>query len=231
MLDIGCGTGRSTLEAARLASDGSVLGIDLSSQMLACAAERAAAEGVSNVTFVQGDAQVHPFEPGAADVAISHYGAMFFGDPVAAFTNIARGLRPGGRLALLAWRELERNEWLTTVRGALALGRELPHPPAGRPDPLLAGRPGSRAGAPHRRRVRRRSSSNRSTSRWSWGRRRRGVRVLQDGPASSRASSHGVDDAGRAQALDNLHAAFKEAETSEGVLLGTSAWLITATRA
>ena len=230
VIDIGCGTGRTTLEAARLSSEGSALGVDLSSKMIARAKERARDEGVGNATFVQGDAQVHRFHPAAADVAISLYGAMFFGDPIAALTNIARGLRPGGRLALLAWRELDRNEWLTTVRGALALGRDLPTPPADGPTPFSMADPD---------RVRRRLT-------------RSGFKDVQldpvDEPAELGADAddafswfhtvgivkgllQGVDDAGRSQALANLRAAFEEAETPEGVLLGTSAWLITATRA
>ena len=63
--------------------------------MLDYARRRAAEEGVTNVTFEQADAQIHPFEPGAFDVAISRTGAMFFGDHAAAFTNIGRALRSG----------------------------------------------------------------------------------------------------------------------------------------
>ena len=94
MLDVGCGTGQTTRDAARAASAGSALGVDLSSRMLDYARHRAAEEGVTNVTFAQADAQIHPFEPGAYDVAISRTAAMFFGDHVAAFRNIGRALRP-----------------------------------------------------------------------------------------------------------------------------------------
>ena len=104
------------------ASDGEVTGIDLSTRMLELARERSAAEGLDNVTFVRGDAQVFPFEPEAFDVAMSSFGTMFFNDPVAAYTNIGGGLRPSGTLALLAWRTLQENEWLMSLRGALAVG-------------------------------------------------------------------------------------------------------------
>ena len=104
VLDVGCGTGRLTLDAARLASSGLAVGVDLSSRMIAYAGDRARAEGAANVTFLQADAQVHPFEPAAFDVAISVFGGMFFKDPVAAFANVHRALTEGGRLALLAWR-------------------------------------------------------------------------------------------------------------------------------
>jgi SAM-dependent methyltransferase len=101
VLDIGCGNGRTTRLAARRASRGQVVGIDLSAPMLQRARTRAAEEGIGNIVFEQGDAQVHPFTEGGFDVAISRGGVMFFADPVAAFGNIRRALRPGGRLAVV----------------------------------------------------------------------------------------------------------------------------------
>jgi SAM-dependent methyltransferase len=79
---------------------------------------------------------VHPFHPAAADVVISRLGTMFFGDPVAAFGNLARALRSGGRLALLTWQELAHNDWMLTIRDTLAAGRSLPEPPARAPGPF-----------------------------------------------------------------------------------------------
>ncbi|GAB3425052.1 class I SAM-dependent methyltransferase [Flindersiella endophytica] len=102
VLDIGCGTGGTTLHAARQAGWGQVLGIDLSRPMLECARAAAVAEAATNVRFVQGDAQVHPFSVAAFDVAISRGGVMFFADHTEAFTNIRHALRPGGRLAFVA---------------------------------------------------------------------------------------------------------------------------------
>jgi len=84
---------------------------------IACAA--ANRETVSNVGFVQGDAQVHPFTAGSFDVAVSRMGCMFFGDPEAAFTNIGRALRPGGRLALTVWLEPSANRWITAIDDAI----------------------------------------------------------------------------------------------------------------
>jgi SAM-dependent methyltransferase len=100
VLDVGCGNGRTTRLAARRAPRGQVTGIDLSEPMLDRARATATGEGIGNVTFEQGDAQVHPFPEGGFDVAISRGGVMYFADPVAAFTNIGRALRPGGRLAI-----------------------------------------------------------------------------------------------------------------------------------
>ncbi|MFR9792881.1 class I SAM-dependent methyltransferase [Streptomyces sp. MB22_4] len=101
VLDLGCGSGQTTRRAALRAPRGNALGIDLSGPMLAEARARAEREGIANVSFVQGDAQVYPFEPGAFDAAISRFGVMFYADPVAAFGNVRRALRPGGRLAFV----------------------------------------------------------------------------------------------------------------------------------
>ncbi|TJZ57528.1 class I SAM-dependent methyltransferase [Streptomyces piniterrae] len=117
VLDIGCGSGCTTRLAARRAVNGRALGLDLSGPMLARARESARHEGLGNVAFEQGDAQVHDFEPGAFDVVISRFGVMFFADPVAAFANIGRALRPGGRMAFICGADAEGNEWLQTIAG------------------------------------------------------------------------------------------------------------------
>jgi SAM-dependent methyltransferase len=109
VLDIGCGGGETALELARVvAPDGMVLGIDRSSAVLAFA--RRAAKDCERVRFVEADAQVFPFEPASFDAAFSRFGVMFFADPVAAFSNIHRSLKPGGRLAFVCWRALNENQ-------------------------------------------------------------------------------------------------------------------------
>ena len=122
VLDVGCGAGQTTLEAARAAVAGSVVGVDVSEELLQAARRRSAADGSSNVAFERGDAQVHAFPAAHFDLCISRFGAMFFADPVAAFTNIGRAMRPGARLVLLVWQGRARNEWATVIQGALALG-------------------------------------------------------------------------------------------------------------
>ncbi|MEO3747118.1 methyltransferase domain-containing protein [Plantactinospora sp. B5E13] len=119
LLDIGCGTGESTRMAARLAPHGHALGLDLSAVMLERARAAAGAAGLDNVTFEQGDAQVYPFAEGQYDVAVSQFGIMFFADPVAAFRNIGRALRPGGRLVFLCPREMTANAWYVVPIAAL----------------------------------------------------------------------------------------------------------------
>lgn len=133
VLDVGCGTGHVTRAAARLARPGTATGIDLSGPMVAVA--RAA----GGAAYVQGDAQVHPFPAGAYDVVVSRTGTMFFGDPPAAFANLRRALRPGGRLVLLVWQAAERNEWIGALSTALT-GRPVA-PPPGAPGPFSLGAP------------------------------------------------------------------------------------------
>ena len=141
VLDVGCGNGQSTRDAARAAAHGSAVGVDLSSQMIGLARKIAADEGLDNVEFRQADAQIHRFDTAAFDVVISRMGSMFFGDPVAAFTNFRRALRPGGLLTLLTWQGVAENEWLTEFRTALAVGRDLPTPPPDAPSPFALADP------------------------------------------------------------------------------------------
>jgi SAM-dependent methyltransferase len=109
VLDIGCGGGETALElACAVAPDGTVLGIDLSAAVLAFA--RRAVKDCERVRLVEADAQVFPFEPASFDAAFSRFGVMFFADPVAAFSNIHRSLKPGGRLAFVCWRALNENQ-------------------------------------------------------------------------------------------------------------------------
>jgi ubiquinone/menaquinone biosynthesis C-methylase UbiE len=130
VLDIGCGTGQTTREAARTAAGGSVVGIDNSAAMIDRARELTEADGLHNVTFVHADAQLHRFPSESFDVAISRFGTMFFSDPVAAFTNIARTLRRDGRLVMMVWQAHERNEWSVAIAHALASeGESLPAAP------------------------------------------------------------------------------------------------------
>ncbi|MFC6933602.1 class I SAM-dependent methyltransferase [Actinomadura yumaensis] len=123
VLDLGCGNGQVTRLAARRAR--AATGIDLSGPMLDRARALAAEEGVANVTFERGDAQVHPLPESTA--AISRFGVMFFADPVAAFANVARALVPGGRLAFLCMTALEGTELGSVLA---AMGEHLPARPA-----------------------------------------------------------------------------------------------------
>ena len=114
VLEIGCGTGAFTVPLAEAVGErGEVLAADISSAMLAEARRRLAESGLRNVTLVEGDAQTHQFAPGHFDLITSRFGVMFFADPRAAFANLLRALRPGGRLCFACWASLEDNRhWL-----------------------------------------------------------------------------------------------------------------------
>ena len=134
VLDIGCGTGATTLAVARrLGSEGRCVGIDISDPMLGSARARAAREGLE-AQFVRGDAQVYPFEAASFDTFISRFGVMFFDDPVAAFSNLRRAAKSGAELHLAVWRSPSDNPFMTTAEQAAA--------------PLLPPFPERRPGAP-----------------------------------------------------------------------------------
>ena len=126
VVDIGCGAGQTTRDAARLARDGSAVGVDVSATMITRAHQLTEAAGLHNVCFEQADAGTHRFPSASFDIAISRFGTMFFADPVAAFTNIGLALRPGGRLVMMVWREHDRNEWSVLIERALAACTDVP---------------------------------------------------------------------------------------------------------
>src|SRR5215208_828870 len=120
VLDIGCGSGQTTRQAARAAQAGSALGVDVSARAIERARELALTEGLGNVTFEHADAQLHRFPQQRFDLAMSRFGTMFFDDPVAAFGNITRALRPDGRLVMMVWQPAGRNEWDVAIHQSLA---------------------------------------------------------------------------------------------------------------
>ena len=128
VLDIGCGTGTTVLRLAEaVGPGGTVMGVDISEQQLALARRRLQAAGVSQARVVLDDAATHEFPPASFDLAFSRFGVMFFADPVAAFSNIRRAVKPGGRLALAVFRPGQENPWTTASVAAI---RHLITPPA-----------------------------------------------------------------------------------------------------
>lgn len=225
VLDVGCGTGRTTREAARLCAPGHALGVDLSARMIEVA--RAGAAGLVNASFEQADAQVHDFGAGLYDVLLSRTGVMFFGEPAVAFGNLARALRPGGRLALLVWQPYPENEWIQVLRAALAAGRDLPVPPPGAPGPFSLGEE-------DRLRALLTGAGCRDVV-------VTGVRRPMDfGPSVEAAYAFvagllgwlvaDLDPAARSAALASLRRTLAAHATPDGVRLGSAAWLVTARR-
>lgn len=138
VLDVGCGCGSTTIELAqRLATSGAVTGVDISGPLLARAIERAADAAIANVRFVQADAQTFAFEEGSFDAVFSRFGVMFFADPVAAFANLRRALKPRGVITFVCWRNAKENAWVTVPMMAALPFLEAPTPPApGTPGPF-----------------------------------------------------------------------------------------------
>jgi SAM-dependent methyltransferase len=132
VLDVGCGTGSTTLAIARrLGAKGSCVGVDISDPMLALARARAEREGIG-ARFIHADAQLYAFEPARFDTIVSRFGVMFFDDPVEAFANLRRAAKSGARLHFIAWRSAAENPFMTT--GERAAGPLLPNMPPRKPD-------------------------------------------------------------------------------------------------
>jgi SAM-dependent methyltransferase len=120
VLDVGCGTGATTLAIARsIGANGGCVGIDVSEPMLALARARAERERVP-ASFIRADAETHPFEPAGHDMIVSRFGVMFFADFVRAFANLRRAARDGAELRLITWRSPEENPFMTTAERAAA---------------------------------------------------------------------------------------------------------------
>lgn len=134
VLDVGCGTGATTLAMARrLGAKGRAVGIDISQPMIVAARARAARDG-GRASFICADAQTHRFESASFDMIASRFGVMFFGDPVAAFSNLRRAAARQAGLCFLAWRGAAENPFMTTAERAAA--------------PMLPALPVRRPGAP-----------------------------------------------------------------------------------
>jgi SAM-dependent methyltransferase len=231
VLDVGCGSGSTTRSAARAARSGSALGVDLSAAMLRDAEQRAHGEGIDNVRFEQADVQVHAFAPAAFDLAISRFGVMFFEDPLSAFTNIASGLRPGGRFVFVCWQERDPNEWVTIPVGAALT---VVPPPDRRPEDA----PGAFSLAkPDRIRQLLTDAGlvdveiSEVAERILLGASAAEAVDFWQGTGTARALLDGVDAETERRAVDAVGAALRPHESPGGIWLDSAAWLVTAARA
>ena len=231
VLDVGCGCGATTRAlAARVGARGSAHGVDISAPMLARAAELTRAAGVGNVRFTNADAQTYAFEPGGADVLFSRFGVMFFTDPPAAFTNLRRALRPGGRVAFVCWQPLPENPWLLVPLGAAAQHIPLPPPPAsGAPGPFAFG---------DRDRVRAILTQAgfgdaafedvRVTLGVGGGGLEDAVRFLLEGVGPTTQALREADPALRPRVYAAVREALAPYETPAGIRMPSAAWIVTA---
>jgi SAM-dependent methyltransferase len=232
VLDVGCGCGATTVAAGRRAAAGTAVGVDISAVMLAAARRRAAEEHLANVSFMVGDAQTHPFAASGFDVVISRFGVMFFDDPAAAFTNLARAMAPEGRLVFVCWQELARNPFILVPGLAVAGHVALPDPgPPGAPgmfalaDPariesLLAGAGLAEVGI---------EPVAEEILLGGGGTLADAVGFLRAG-GLGRAVLSGADEATRDRAMAAVGEALKPHATADGVRIGAAAWLVTARR-
>lgn len=136
VIDIGCGTGATTVELARrVAPGGEAIGVDISPTLVAASTATAASVGVDNISFRVADAQAEPLGDRDVDAVYSRFGVMFFSDPVAAFTNIRNALRPEGVLAFACWQTIFDNEWMLVPGGAAMSVTGTPPPMPGPCEP------------------------------------------------------------------------------------------------
>jgi SAM-dependent methyltransferase len=230
VLDVGCGFGVTTVALARQAAPAEAVGVDISEAMIDLARRRADDAGVANVRFDVADAQVAELPPASFDVVASRFGVMFFADATAAFSNLARATKPGGRLAVLVWKTLLENEWQLLPGGAAL--EHVPMPPQGPPD---APGPWSLADPDRVRQV---------LGDAGW--RDVALEGLQRNvtfPSDPREAAEFMRLGGMGQALfkdvdpetvrramDAVVAALATRSTPDGILLDSNAWLVTATR-
>jgi SAM-dependent methyltransferase len=226
VLDVGCGTGATTLAISRALGDSAACtGLDISEPMLALARARAKDAGAT-AQFIRADAQTHAFAPGQFDTIVSRFGIMFFDDPVAAFSNLRRACAPGGRLRCIAWRSMADNPFMTTAERAAA--PLLPDMPAREED--VPGQFGL-ADADRTRRIL-------ADSGWT------GIAfvpvdfactmpaaaidgfLIQRGPVG--AALQDVDDATRARVIETARAAFAPYVHGDEVRFNAACWMIRA---
>lgn len=139
VIEVGCGCGTLAIELARLIGrSGRLVAIDVSEPMLAVAKEHLRA--FENTSCLLGDAAELPLRELNAELIVSRFGVMFFGDPVAAFANLATGLAPGGRLRFACWRPIEENPWLRVpLQAVYEHVPRLPPPAPEEPGPFAFG--------------------------------------------------------------------------------------------
>ena len=233
VVDVGCGGGASSREiAASVAPGGVVQGLDLSPGLVAEATRRAAAEGIRNATFSVGDAS-SVLPPGAPfDRLFSRFGTMFFADPPAAFRNLGRMVKSGGRADLAVWAPAKGNPWVSGLMGIVRNHVELPTPAPGTPGPFSLD-------DPERLRLLLEGGGFGEIDVYFW----QGQQLVGGAGATAASAARFVLEsmsfgqlvAAQPEALRNTIEAeirehFAAHQTPSGVVMGANAWLVRATR-
>jgi len=233
IVDIGCGCGATSFDMAlNVGSHGHVKGIDISEPILQEARSRAQLHKyhkVQNiVTFEQADAQNHQFDSSTFDVIFSRFGVMFFDDPVTAFVNIRKALKPGGRLGFVCWQTAKNNQWVSVPLNVVAEHMPLP-PPADESGPFSLGdidrlqRILFDAGYSNIEINKYEVPFNIGSNLYE------AVSfITQIGPVSAVISQPDVDTETRRSIDAAFHEAFVPYETKYGIQLGASTWIVTA---
>jgi SAM-dependent methyltransferase len=231
VVDLGCGGGRTTLElASRVRPGGKAVGVDITPELIADGRERAARLGVDNVDFVRADVQADDLGEAVFDAAFSRFGVMFFAEPIAAFANVRRALRPGGLLSFVCWQNVFENEWMLVPGMAVAsvTGSLPPLPAPGEPGPfsladpdhvqaVLAGAGFDRIDVmPHNDAVVRAEDRIADIARIS-------TRV-----GAAREALRDADDGTRRRAVEAVESALRERAEDGYVRASRAVWLVTA---
>jgi len=234
VLDVGCGCGATTLEAARrVGPEGRAVGVDISAIMLTRARQRAEELSLANASFELLDAQSDRLPPAEFDAIVSRFGMMFFAHPEAAFANLLTALRPGGRIAFVCWQKLEANPWMLLPTLAA-----MQHVTVQRPaDPHSPG-PFAFADAERVRRLMESAGwQDVAIARFEIPFASGGGGTLDEtvdfmmemGPAAPALRE--ADSATRARVRQAVYEALEPFEKSGGVLMDAAAWIFTARRA
>ena len=142
ILDIAAGTGEPGLTIATMLAGGMVTITDLSEEMLIIAKENASRRNINNIETIACDVCELPFADNSFDAISCRFGFMFFPDMQLAATEMARVLKPGGRIATAVWNIPQKNFWVTAIMGTINKNMELPAPPTGAPGMFRCAKPG-----------------------------------------------------------------------------------------
>ena len=234
VLDIGCGCGDASIEMARrVGSTGEVVGVDISEIMLTRAEDVASHADLTNVFFELADVEVDPLHRDSFDLAFSRFGVMFFNDPVAALSNVRKVLHKNGRLAFACWQTLAESPWIALqMQAVVAL-----LPEEDRPAPVAPDAPGpfSFGDLDRLRNILVEAGfSNIKIEDYGPEVALFGLRDMEDvldyallvGPASALLENQDATMCARArEAVREVYLPFL---TDEGVVMQTSAWIVTA---